>query len=81
MPNLVPLTNPYTGETYRVHPWLVAHGVWLPPDDGTPESKSALRAMLPGIEAFEHELARIIRQSHLTAASAAALVKAGVNDH
>jgi len=52
MSELVEITDPYTGKTYRVHPWFAEHGEWMARD------KAGMRAQLPGIHAFERQMAR-----------------------
>lgn len=56
MTDLVPITDPATGRVYRVHPRIAERGEWLPMD------KAELRTALPGIQAFERDLGRLLAQ-------------------
>lgn len=56
MADLVPISDPTTGKTYRVHPWIAEQGEWIA------TNKAALRAQLPGMEAFERGVALVAKQ-------------------
>ena len=57
MNNLVTITDPQTGREYRVHPFIAEQGEWFP------RKNRDLRALLPGITAFERDLARLAQAS------------------
>lgn len=59
MHNRVQITDPNTGETFMVHPWIAEHGEWFPPLDGTSEHRKAFQAMLPGRKFLLQDLNRI----------------------
>lgn len=56
MANLVAIIDPITGREYRVHPFIAANGEWFPRD------KQAFRALFPGVNAFERDLACLAAQ-------------------
>lgn len=65
MSNLVTITDPSTGRTYRVHPFVAEQGEWFDQDD------AAFRAQLPGAATLERDLARAIKAARLATPSAA----------
>lgn len=58
MANLVAIIDPSTGREYRVHPFIAECGEWLA------TSREGLRQQLPGVHAFERDLARLATQPH-----------------
>lgn len=88
MHNHVQITDPNTGETFMVHPWIAEHGEWFPPLDGTPEHRKAFQAMLPGrkflLQDLSHIAASLLSQHPLPdllhSNSISSAVREGVND-
>lgn len=59
MPELVEITDPYTGETYHVHPWIAEHGTWFAQFDGTPEARKDIQSKIPRRDLLLKDLARL----------------------
>lgn len=55
MANLVAITDPSTGLSYRVHPFIAEQGEWFAEDN------AAFRAQLPGAATLERDMARALR--------------------
>lgn len=72
MADLVVITDPATGQTYRVHPFVAENGEWFGCD------RTSLRALLPGIAAFERDLARLTTNNKQDNGYSTSVLESGV---